>query len=198
MGMETPPLTDEQLIAQVRAGDKSSLQAFHDRYRNLVFTVAHRVCGQECDAETVLVTVFWEIWRNPSAWNPQRGSARTYLLLLTRSRARDLMRSERGRATAQRTAGEELSLQKNRSETELDPSEQLFDKNRSMRLREATQTLPDDVREALDLAFFAGLTHVDISIRLGIPLGTVKTRIRRGLVQLRERLTATKDDWLIQ
>ncbi|MGB7325934.1 MAG: sigma-70 family RNA polymerase sigma factor [Rubripirellula sp.] len=196
--METQSQTDEQLIERIRNGDKSSLQTFHDRYRDLVFTVAFRVCGQECDAETVLVTVFWEIWRNPSAWNPQRGSARTYLLLLTRSRARDLMRSERGRANAQRTASEELSFRQASSETQLDPSEQLFDKNRSTSLRDATKTLPDDVREALELAFFAGLTHTDIAIRLGIPLGTVKTRIRRGLVQLRERLAATKDDWSIQ
>ncbi len=99
MGINPVILTDEQLFEQIRASDKLGLQELHDRYRNLVYTVAFRVCGQSCDAEAVLVTVFWEIWKNPTRWNPQRGPARTYLLLLTRSRARDLMRSEVSRAT---------------------------------------------------------------------------------------------------
>ncbi|TWU46157.1 ECF RNA polymerase sigma factor SigK [Rubripirellula tenax] len=186
---------DERLIELIGAGDKASLQRFHDRYRDLVFTVAYRVCGQECDAETVLVTVFWQIWKNPSAWNPQRGSVRTYLLLLTRSRARDLMRSENGRASSERRATEERSLQHARDQTQLDPSEQVADKMMGNRLRAATATLPDEVRQALDLAFFDGLTHTEIADRLDIPLGTVKTRIRRGLAELRERLAATKNDW---
>ncbi|TWT66091.1 ECF RNA polymerase sigma factor SigK [Allorhodopirellula solitaria] len=190
--------SDEQLIERIECGDQASLRCFHDRYRDLVFTVAYRVCGQECDAETVLVTVFWEIWKNPSRWNPRRGPVRTYLLVLARSRAQDLMRSEWGRAKVQREAGEELSFIRSRRNTQQDPSDQFAAKNRAARLREATQILPADMREVLDMAFFDGLTHEEIADRLDIPLGTVKTRIRRGLVQLREHLATTKDDWLIQ
>lgn len=190
--------SDEQLIERIGRGDQASLRFFHDRYRDLVFTVALRVCGQECDAETVLVTVFWEIWKNPSSWNPQRGSARTYLLLLARSRALDLMRSEWGRAKVQREAGEELSFIHSQRSAEPDPSDQFASKSQTAGLREATQTLSPDMREALDMAFFDGLTHGEIADRLEIPLGTVKTRIRRGLVQLREHLAKTKDDWFIQ
>lgn len=190
--------SDEQLMERIAGGDQASLRWFHDRYRDLVFTVAYRVCGQECDAETVLVTVFWEIWKNPSSWNPQRGSVRTFLVLLARSRALDLMRSEWGRAKVQRETGEDLSFIRNQRNTELNPSDQFAMKNRAKRLREATQALSADMREVLDMAFFDGLTHGEIADRLKIPLGTVKTRIRRGLVQLREHLVTTKDDWLIQ
>lgn len=190
--------SDEQLISGIQCGDQACLRGFHDRYRDLVFTVALRVCGQECDAETVLVTVFWEIWKNPLSWNPQRGSARTYLLVLARSRALDLMRSEWGRVKVQREAGEELSFIRSQRNTEPDPSEQFASKSRANGLREATQTLSAEMREALDMAFFDGLTHGEIAGRLEIPLGTVKTRIRRGLVQLRAHLAKTKDDWLIQ
>lgn len=139
--------TDEQLLRQIQAGDRSGLNQFHDRYRDLVFTVALRVCGQECDAEAVLVTVFWEIWKNPSNWNPERGSARTYLLLLTRSRARDLMRSEASRTTAHRKASEEIAFQQERHTIGSEPAESLADSDQSKQLREIAAALPPEMRE---------------------------------------------------
>ncbi len=195
MTQENDP--DEELILRIGQGDRAAMKIFHDRYRDLVFTIALRVCRQHCDAETVVVTVFWEVWKKPTLWNPQRGTARTYLLLLSRSRARDLMRSEVSRSQGQRNAQQELMSVRRERQDDLDPADPISDTGWAARLGESMGSLPDELREAIGLAFLSGYTHVEIAGQLGLPLGTVKTRIRRGLKRMRELLTASEDDWSI-
>ncbi|MDA8745922.1 sigma-70 family RNA polymerase sigma factor [Rubripirellula amarantea] len=191
-----PTATDEDLMLGICGGDRASFRELYDRHRSLVYTVALRVCGQECNAETVTVTVFWEIWKKPTSWNPERGPIRTYLLLLARSRARDLLRSEARHSVENRGLAEELTHHRTQLQDTVDPALKLQNSQRARQLRAVAQELPADIREVLDLAFFGGLTHLGIAEELGVPLGTVKSRIRRGLSQMRERLTALSEDWL--
>ena len=183
--------SDLELIKRISLGSEEAMRQFHDRHRNYIYTVAMRVCGQEADAEAILVTVLWQIWKKPDQWNPDRGSLRTFLLLLTRSRARDLMRSETKRRKNRQEAEDELSRRIVSRESDLSPLEHAATQGQSEVLSEAFARLPVEIRESLDLAYYGGMTHVQIASELDLPLGTVKTRIRRGLNRLKSWLSVS-------
>ena len=189
--------SDEVLMAKVCQGDRDSLRILHDRYRELVHTIALSVCRQPCDAEAVLVSVFWEIWEKPDRWNPDRGSMRTFLLLLSRSRARDLMRSESIHISKLKEFHEDLTQRKYAEQASKDPSQQVCQTQQAARVRLVCEILSSETAEVVQMAFFDGLTHPEIAEKLKLPLGTVKTRIRRGLSQLREHVQAKQEDWFV-
>jgi RNA polymerase sigma-70 factor, ECF subfamily len=181
---ELASATDEELMALVLRRQESALGAIYDRYIRLVYAVALRITGDRETAEEVVQDVFQNVWQAAGSFQPGVGSFVAWLLGIARHRAIDATRSKRERARAReqtlddfRPAGEDLGL-----EREVD--------QRLLRdvVRAALEELPANQRQAIELAYYGGLTRVEIAERLNEPLGTVKTRLRLGLLKLRDLL----------
>jgi RNA polymerase sigma-70 factor (ECF subfamily) len=176
-------LSDETLLQHIGAGDEASLAILHERYRLFAHALAVRVLGDGARAEDVVQDAFLAVWRRAPTYAPERGSVRTWLATIIRNRAIDLVRSPRERiARSQRDDAEQL-------ESVVDPAPPVLDEvvealERDL-VRAAVDGLPDEQRSAIGLAFFRGLSHSEISAHTGVPLGTVKSRIRLGMQRLR-------------
>jgi len=167
---------DVALIARLRAGDDTAMADMYDRYSGIVYGVALRVLGDTTAAEDVLQEVFLQLWRNPRAFNAERGCLAPWLAVIARNRAIDLLRK---RPPAD--AIEDLPIV-----TRVD-LEQAADQRRAIeKVRTVMAQLPAEQRKALEMAFFSGMTHTEIASQTGEPLGTVKTRIRAALIAVRK------------
>jgi RNA polymerase sigma-70 factor, ECF subfamily len=166
--------------------DESALAALYDESSPLVYTIARRILQDEADASEVVLDVYKQVWDNAARFDEQRGSAAAWIVILAQSRARDRRRFRAARMRAAKI--EELS-----DVMSSQPSpESLAMTNQSGRsVMRALAAVPLEQRQALELAFFGGLSHSEISDRLGEPLGTVKTRIRLAVAKLRELLKDT-------
>ena len=166
-----------RLIARLRAGDQQAMSELYDRYSKVVYAVALRVLQDAAAAEDVLQDVFLQLWRKPDAFDASRGSLAAWLAVITRHRSIDRLRQRRPETDIEEcviTSGPDL-----RDETE-----------RTLvveKIRGALAEMNPDQRTALEMAFFQGLTHSEIAEKTGEPLGTIKTRIRSGLQQLRAK-----------
>jgi len=171
---------DQALMVAIAARDPSAFERLYDLYRARLFAICARILGRGADAEEVLEEVFFEVWSRPERYEVQRGSARVYLAVLARSRALD-----RARALQRQRPPEDLPS------TGAEPSsplgEALSAESRS-RAKRGLAYLEAAERRVVELSFLDGLTHREIADLLGEPLGTVKTRIRRALLRLRELL----------
>jgi len=172
-------LDDRALLEQIAGGDTVALGFLYDRYGSTAFGLAMRVLHDPGVAEEVVQDAFLNAWRRAGSYRPDRGEPRTWLLSIVHHRAIDRVRGASGR----------------RSELDLADAPELADRadvwreawagiERETILR-ALAGLPEEQREAIELAFFGGLTHAEVAERLGEPLGTVKGRIRLGLTKLR-------------
>lgn len=180
--------TPEQLVRRIADGDEHALGILYDRYADAVHGVALRVLRDATQARDVVEEVFWQAWRQASRWAPERGGVSTWLLTIARSRAID-----RRRALVRR--GEESSAPLEQLAAEgADASRGVEESDLRRVLQEALDTLPPEQRDALELAYWGGLTQVEIAERTGQPLGTVKTRMRLALRKLRDRLTELGGD----
>ncbi|HZZ41684.1 MAG TPA: sigma-70 family RNA polymerase sigma factor [Tepidisphaeraceae bacterium] len=179
---------DLQLAASMAGGDTAALRIFYDRYASLVLALANRILFDRQEAEELLQDVFLEFWRRASAYDEQRGSPRTFLILLTRSRAIDRLRSRGGDSSARSidTAAKVASPAQT-PQAYVDGNEQ------ASLIRQALGALSADQREALEAAFYDGLSHAQIAAKLNKPLGTVKTYIRQAIDRLRDSLSAVTD-----
>lgn len=177
-------LSDEQLMSRVATEDREALAALYDRHAGRLLTVLERMLGTRTEAEDVLQETFWQVWRSAATYEPQRSSPVVWLLVIARSRARDRLR----RASRSRPLD---AVPEARLLTE--PDDDLARSEATVSAREALAMLPDEQRTAIRLAFFNGHTHEQIAAAASIPLGTVKTRIRRGMLRLREILAARED-----
>ena len=187
----TPP-SDDELMAGLAAGEIEALEALYDRYGALVFSVGLRVLYDRQLAEDVTQEVFLRLWRRPWSYDPARGRFISWLMSVTRNRAIDEQRrlKRRGRLEERDDAAPELP-----SEGRFrDPLEEAALAEERRAVREAMTRLPPAQREVLDLAYFAGLTQVEIAQRTGQPLGTVKTRVRLGMQKLRESLSGLRGE----
>jgi RNA polymerase sigma-70 factor (ECF subfamily) len=165
------------------SGFNSSYEELHP----LAVAAAQRVLRDQAAAEDVAQDVFIALWRNPSAYDPARGSLRSYVSLMARSRALDRWRTRQAReAAVDRSAAE----QKVRHVDEESAAEPVLRRDRSRRLLHALDALPGEQREAVLLAFGRGLTAQEIAQAMGVPLGTVKSRVRLGLQKARTELQA--------
>jgi RNA polymerase sigma-70 factor (ECF subfamily) len=192
-------------------GDPGSLSVLYDRHSGVVLAVCQRILGDRADAEEVLGEVFWQAWRQASRFDPSRGSAVTWLLTLARSRAIDRWRAQRARGRQElQAAGTGDSREPLASGAETAPADldrlpapgpsaaeeafasQIQSRRRTM-LDNALGLLESPQRQALEMAFYEGLTHTEISGHLGVPLGTIKTRIRQGLLRLKDSLAGDFD-----
>jgi RNA polymerase sigma-70 factor, ECF subfamily len=171
------PADEMRLIARLRAGEQQAMSEIYDRYAKVVYAVALRVLQDAAAAEDVLQDIFLQLWRNPDAFDASRGSLAAWLSVITRHRSIDRLRKRRPETDIEDcviTSGPDL-----RDETE-----------RTLvveKVRGALAEMNPDQRTALELAFFQGLTHSEIAEKTGEPLGTIKTRIRSGLQQLRAK-----------
>jgi len=173
---QNPGLNDGALISAVRAGNQEAMAQLYDRYSQVVHAVAMRVLGDTAAAEDVLQEVFMQLWRNPGAFDSSRGNIAPWLAVIARNRAVDVLRKRRP--------------QDDISEVTLGVLPDMAgDADRARvaeKVRSVLKEMPPPQRSALEMAYFEGYSHSEIAQRTGEPLGTVKTRIRAGLMLLRK------------
>lgn len=166
----------------IAARDEAALAQLYDRYRVILFGLLMRILGNREEAEDVLQEVFLQVWRKAEDFDETRGRPFTWLVTLGRSRGIDRLRTlasrERVAEAGAREASEEIS----------DAASDAFRSEQRGLVNNALAQLPDEQKGPLMLAYFDGLTQSEIATRLGAPLGTVKTRMRTGLIRLRELL----------
>jgi len=166
-----------RLIERVRARDADAFEALYDEYYRLVYGLALRVLADASAAEDVTQAVFLKIWDSPALF--RGGNFGAWIARVTRNRALDVVRSRRVRDEGQ--FPDSLPLDDNPEDTAIAHLD-------GARVRDALAQLPPEQREPIELGFFGGVTHQEIARRIGLPLGTVKTRIRTGLRRLRNVL----------
>jgi RNA polymerase sigma-70 factor, ECF subfamily len=170
------PNQDEALIERIRSGDETAMADTYDRYSGIVYGVALRVLGDAAAAEDVLQEVFLQLWRNPQAFDASRGKLATWLAVIARNRAIDHLRK---RPLEDDIEGLPIS-------TGVSLENEAEQRLAVEKIRGALSRLPQEQRRALEMAFFEGMTHTEIASKTGDPLGTIKTRIRAGLMALRK------------
>ncbi len=178
---ELAHLSDEALVALVARSDDLALAELYDRHGRVAFGLAFRVLRDRGLAEDTVQEAFLAVWRNAGRFMAERSKASTWILMLVHRRAVDRVRRE-----ARRTA-EPLDAAPEDAGGPTAEEAAWLSLERS-RVREALKTLPDPQREAIELAFYAGFTQSELAERLGVPLGTIKSRIFAGLARLRELL----------
>jgi RNA polymerase sigma-70 factor (ECF subfamily) len=180
---------DTELVARAGSGDERAMTDLYDRYGSIVYTVAYRVVGERADAEEVVVEAFAQAWRDAERFEAGRGSVAAWLTMIARSRALDLVRA-RGRrerlAVSAATAAPDAGG--GGADPSANPADRAEEDERRRMVRQAMETLSPPQRQAIELAFFEGLSQSEIADRLGEPLGTIKTRVRLGMQKLREVL----------
>ena len=172
------------LIREIARGDREAFQRFYDRYATLVFTFALRILRVRSEAEELLQEVFLQVWHKAGDYDPKRGSPEAWIITITRSRGinklRDIRRRERGVVPLEAPSmHSEGKVQNGSSASEA-----------SVMVKGVLAQLSEAQRRVLELAYFDGLTQSEIAVRLGEPLGTIKTRIRDGLERLRGLMRA--------
>ena len=171
-----PEPNDGALIAAIRSGDQDAMAQLYARYSSVVYAVALRVLGDTAAAEDVLQEIFIQLWRNPGAFDSGRGNLAPWLAVITRNRAVDSLRKRRPQTEISETT---VSV-------EPDLASQA-DRGRAMeKVRAVLKDMPEAQRSSLEMAYFEGYSHSEIAEKTGEPLGTVKTRIRNGLMLLRK------------
>lgn len=181
-GAHTPD--DADLITAIAAGDAAALDQLYVRYRPAAFATAYAVLRDPGAAEDTVHDAFLGVWRGAASFRPERGSLRGWLLTIVRNAAMDHLRARR--FTLQPTV--EIDQIERRGHVSEDVSHEVVLAADARRVRAAMRTLPPAQRDAIELAFFGGLTHGEIAARTGLPLGTVKGRLRLGLRRLRRDL----------
>ena len=177
-------LRDSQLVELVAQKDAGALEALYDRYGRAAYSLARRILTEETLAQDVVQEVFLSLWRDARRFDAGRGTVATYLLSMTHHRAVDVVRREEN-LRRWRTSDEGLELEpdpKARVEDEVEASE------RRAEVRAALAELPAAQREALLLAYFGGYTQREVAALVGVPLGTVKTRMAAGMRKMKEAL----------
>jgi RNA polymerase sigma-70 factor (ECF subfamily) len=184
--MDTPPDTELEidLLRRTGAGDLRSFEQLYERFAGVLFSVTMQVLGNREASEDVLQDVFIAIWEKAPLYDATRGKPLTWAVTLTRNKAIDHLRSLQRRGRLKDRAEQEAKvLEHARDGASLDE----VDAAEHVRIvRGAVSQLAREQREAIELAFFSGLTQVEIAEKLQEPLGTIKARIRRGMIKLKE------------
>lgn len=175
---------DASLVERIARGDQAALGELYDRYSSLLLALARRVLGSTSDAEEVLQEVFLQIWNQAGRYDTRRSAVSTWLVLITRSRAIDRLRS---RQVMDRTLGA-LQLEKRGQHTSPEGARSVLWDERRRRLSQVLGELPREQRQVLELAFYRGMTQSEIAAATEIPLGTVKTRTLLAMKKLRKAL----------
>jgi RNA polymerase sigma-70 factor, ECF subfamily len=180
-----PPLaswSDYALVQAVAEGDGDALGELYDRFSPLLLALGRRILGDAEEAEDIVQETFVHLWRRATRYDPQKSSVSTFLVLVTRSRAIDRLRT---RQVVDRTLGQ-VGLEPSATfDTSGDGVSRVMNLERRKRVQQELATLPEEQRQVLELAFFDGLTQREIAERTRIPLGTVKTRTLLAMRKLR-------------
>lgn len=182
------PLDDRSLLAAMAAGDRSAAGPFYDRHGAVVYGLALHMTRERADAEDVVLDVFAQVWREASRFDATRGSVMAWLTTITRTRALDHLRARQRRDDAAERASVFVDTPVAMGTAPASPTDALEQSERVAAVQAAMGALPRPQRQAIELAYFEGLTHHEVAATLQEPLGTIKTRIRLGLLKLRERL----------
>jgi RNA polymerase sigma-70 factor, ECF subfamily len=174
-------LADEDLISLVEAADAEAFATLYDRHSRAAFSLAYRMMGERQASEDLTQDAFLKVWRGASSYRAERGSVRTWILSIVHNRGIDQIRSQASRRRTQ----EKIEASAPRSQPSEAFAETLRNSQREQ-VREALNTLPAEQLKILELAYFSGYTHVEISDLLRLPLGTVKGRMRLGLKKIRD------------
>jgi RNA polymerase sigma-70 factor, ECF subfamily len=170
--------SDLALVTAIGSGDEAAMAALYDRYSSIVYAVALRVLQDTGAAEDVLQDIFMQLWRKPAAFDASRGNMAAWLAVITRNRAIDALRRRRPENDIDNVV---VSVEPDLASD--------ADRSRAIgKVRDVLQTMAPPQRSALEMAYFEGLTHAEIAEKTGEPLGTIKTRIRTGLLSLRKVL----------
>ena len=181
----SPDSSDEELLAGLAAGRLEALDALYERYKSMAYGIARRITADDVLAEDVVQDAFLGAWRSADRYVSGRGSVKTWLLSIVHHRAIDAVR--RRRPTSELPAEDEGRAVP-QALTLPDVWGEVSDGIDRDQVATAVAVLPDAQREALELAYWAGLSQTEIAERLGVPLGTVKSRVRLALVALRREL----------
>ena len=173
-------LSDEALVALVARSDESALAELYDRVGGTAYGLAHRILRDEALAEDAVQEAFLALWRTAGSFIPERAKASTWILTLVHRRAVDLVRREQRRRTESIEGAPEPAVGS--------AEEAAWLRLDRERVQSALARLPDQQREAIELAYYGGYTQSELAERLGQPLGTIKSRMFSGLTRLRELL----------
>jgi RNA polymerase sigma-70 factor, ECF subfamily len=179
-GRDFDHFSDEALIALVGRGDEEALGALYDRFGRVAFGLAVRIVRDRSLAEDAVQEAFLAVWRSADRFSPERAKPSTWILTLVHRRAVDLVRKE------ERRRADPIDDLAHPAGEATDEEAALRSKRRAV--QEALRRLPDDQREALELAYYGGLSQSELAERLGQPLGTIKSRMFTGLARLRDLL----------
>ena len=171
-------------LGRSAAGDQAALAALYDESSQLVYSVILRLLGDVADAEEVTMDVYTQVWKSAATYDSSRGSVTGWLITLARNRAIDRLRARSSRLRRETPLQELFDVPSGA----MSPERETEATQRRRRIAAALRTLTPEQREAVQLAFFSGFSHTELAERLQQPLGTVKTRIRMGMMKLREQL----------
>jgi len=178
-------LADEELMPLIGEKDPGAFEVFYDRHGGVAYSLAYRIVGERGAAEDVTQEAFISIWRSGARYDAARGSVRTWTLGIVRNRAIDALRSKAGRAP--KLDFDDDSILDQRPAAELTEAEALR-RETAGELRGALGELPGEQSKVIELAYFGGFSQSEIARMLGVPLGTVKGRMRLGLEKIRGQL----------
>ncbi|MBO9333852.1 MAG: sigma-70 family RNA polymerase sigma factor [Roseiflexus sp.] len=180
---------DHVLIAAIAQGDSSALETLYDRYSSVVYRMALRMLKNRELAEEVVQEVFWRVWRRSASFDIERGRVAQWLFGIAHNLCIDELRRMRARPTQVYEDVDHPVIQQ-LADDQIDVPEAAWAFEQRRVIRDALDHLPDTQREAVELAYFGGLSHQEIATKLNRPLGTIKTRVRLGLQKLGALLTA--------
>jgi RNA polymerase sigma-70 factor, ECF subfamily len=176
-----------ELLRRIGQGDRRSFEELYDRFSGVLFSTAIRVLNNQAAAEDVLQDVFIQIWEKAPLYNSAIGKPLTWAVTLTRNKAIDRLRSTQRRIRLQDDVQRESAIFEQSDDR--NSFDGVVSAEMSKLVREAIQKLSKDQRQVIELAFFSSMTHAEIAERLNEPLGTIKARIRRGMIKLREMIS---------
>ena len=182
---ESAPERDGELLRRIAAGDRAAFAEFYDRHSTLMFSVACKILNDQSEAQDVLQETFVQVWEKAGKFDPNLGRASSWVATLTRNKSIDRIRASQRRGRLAEEAGVETAIANEAADT---ANEAVHGHDKARLIQSAITGLPLEQRKAIELAYFSGLTQHEISEQLKEPLGTIKARIRRGLVKLRDEL----------
>ena len=185
--MDTKPF-EIDLIARIATGDEEAFEQFYDLFSPCLFSVAVKILRNETAAEEVLQDVFLQVWNRASTYQPNLGKPLTWAITMVRNRAIDRIRANRrGQNLVEAITREQVTQPDHFKASD----ESLIGRETTQKIRAELAQLPDPQRKSIEMAFFSGLSQSEISTAMETPLGTVKSHIRRGMLQLRDALDSS-------